>query len=347
MRAPLLPRSSRPSPRDGDDRCRRQSRRARDVRAAALFAIVAVLAAVGAAACTGDSTPAVRRDSTGAVLPPAESAAAPAAAPAVLGWSDTAAGPALFIPAQNPGTAQLVFPGFTDSTLTDTSSFDFGRVHGARVDLFTRAGAAGSSTLAPNPVSPSREEECTSWPTARLTTGAPGAWAVGFAAGHATAIPLDSIEALSRADSARLAADAARLASALPNDTAPAFRGLPFTVHTLRRFSPAPGVEALVADVRRKVNEEANPREEHILLVAERDSAQPSSPWTAAYAERVADNEETIESSDVLAAVALGPRRTPTLVIGREYNEGFAYALLERTGAKQWRLRWSSAYAGC
>jgi hypothetical protein len=118
-------------------------------------------------------------------------------------------------------------------------------------------------------------------------------------------------------------------------------------VRAVRRFSPAPGVQALVADVRRKVNQEANPREEHILLVAERDSAQPASPWTTAYFERVADNEETIESDDVLAAVALGPAHTPSLVISREFNEGFAYALLERDGPKHWRLRWSSAYAGC
>ncbi|HET7458918.1 MAG TPA: hypothetical protein VFJ74_14810 [Gemmatimonadaceae bacterium] len=311
----------------------------------------ATLAALGAAllvavACTGDRKPAARGDSVGAGPPPADSAAVPAAAPAALGWSDTAAGPALFIPAQNAGSTQLVFPTFTDSTLTDSSKFDLGSVRGARVDLFTRSGAVGSAPLGSDPAAPSREEECTSWPTARLAT-APGTWAVGFAAGHATAIPLDSIEGLAPTDSARLAADVARLASALPNDTAPAFRGLPFTVRTVRRFSPAPGVQALVADVRRKVNQEANPREEHILLVAERDSAQPASPWTAAYAERVADNEETIESSDVLAAVALGPRRVPTLVIGREYGEGFAYALLERAGPKKWRLRWSSAYAGC
>jgi len=316
-------------------------------RAGALLVLLLPLSLLVAVACTGDQQPAARGDSATVPPPPTDSAAAPVAAPAALGWSDTAAGPALFVPGQNAGVAQLVFPSFTDSTLTDTSHFDLTGVRGARVDFFTRAGAAGTAAVAADATSPSREEECTSWPTARLASGAPAAWAVGFSAGHATPIPLDSIEALSRADSARLVADVARLASALPNDTAPAFRGLPFTVRSVRRFSPAPGVQALVADVRRKVNQEANPREEHILLIAERDSAQASSPWTPAYSERVADNEETIESSDVLAAVALGPARTPSLVIGREYNEGFAYALLERAAAKRWRLRWSSAYAGC
>ena len=91
----------------------------------------------------------------------------------------------------------------------------------------------------------------------------------------------------------------------------------------------------------------ASPKLANCLGWAERDSGQASAPWTAAYSERVADNEETVEASEVLAAVALGPARTPTLVISREYDEGFAYSLLERVGPKRWRLRWSSAYAGC
>ncbi|MFL5574601.1 MAG: hypothetical protein ACJ79S_01300 [Gemmatimonadaceae bacterium] len=309
--------------------------------------LVAAVIAATASSCTRDEAP-PRRD-TVAVAPPVEPTAAPAPAPA-LAWNDSVAGPALFVAGNSPQVAQLVFPEFTDSTLTDTSTFEVGRVSGAKVELFTRAGAAGTAELASKPAVPAREEECTSWPTARLAAGRggrPSPWTVGFLAGRATAIPLDSIETLPTADSARLAADVARLASALPNDTAPAFRGLPFTVGSVRRFSPAPGVQALVAEVSRKVNQEANPREERILLVAERDSAQPAGPWTAAYSERTADREEAVEASEVLAAVALGRARTPTLVIGREYDEGFAYALLERTGEKKWRLRWSSAYAGC
>jgi hypothetical protein len=222
-------------------------------------------------------------------------------------------------------------------------------VSGARVDLFTRAGSAGTAALSSAPARPPHEEECTSWPTAHVAPSAAAAapWTVGFLAGRATAIPLDSVETLPQPDSARLVADVARLASALPNDTAPSFRGLPFVVLAARRFSPAPGVQAIVAEVSRKVNQEARPREERILLVAERDSAVPALPWVAAYSERVSDNEETVEASDVLAAVALGPSHTPTLVIGREYGEGFSYALIERVGPKRWRLRWSSAYAGC
>jgi hypothetical protein len=314
--------------------------------AASMAAAAATLLAV-AAACTGSDAP-PPRDTVTLTVPAVVPAVTPT--PSAVAWNDTVAGPALFVAGGNAQVAQLVFPEFTDSTLTDTSAFDLSRVTGARVDLFTRAGAVGGASLAAAPTLPAREEECTSWPTARLALaqGAPARpWTVGFLAGRATAIPLDSVETLPQPDSARVVAEIARLASALPNDTSPSFRGLPFVVLAARRFSPAPGVQALVAEVSRKVNQEARPREERILVVAERDSAVPPGRWVAAYSERVSDNEETIEASDVLAAVALGPSRTPTLVIGREYGEGFAYALVERVGSRRWRLRWSSAYAGC
>lgn len=335
-----------------DFRFSRSASRAASRAAARVAALRATLLLLGAlaGACTGDETPPAR--DTVVQAAPVTTAATPPA-PASAAWNDTVAGPALFVAGGSPDVAQLVFPEFTDSTLTDTSAFDLGRVSGARVDLFTRAGAAGAASLSSAPARPPREEECTSWPTARLAAAASSStpprapWTVGFLAGHATAIPLDSVETLPQPDSARLVADVARLASALPDDTAPSFRGLPFVVLAARRFSPAPRVQAIFAEVSRKVNQEARPREERILLVAERDSASPALPWVASYAERVSDTEENVEASDVLAAVALGPARTPTLVIGREYGEGFSYALLERVGPKKWRLRWSSAYAGC
>jgi hypothetical protein len=160
-------------------------------------------------------------------------------------------------------------------------------------------------------------------------------------------MPLDSIEALPRADSARLAAEAARLASSLPSDTAQSFRGIPFFVRTVRRFTIPPATPALVAEVVRRVNQEASPREEQIFIVAERDSTQPPGRYTVAYYERSAGLEETVESTDVLAALLLGANHQPTLVLSRDDGDGVSYALLERTGPRTWRVRWTSAYAGC
>ena len=51
--------------------------------------------------------------------------------------------------------------------------------------------------------------------------------------------------------------------------------------------------------------------------------------------------------SDVLAAVSLGVPARTTIVLARDYGDGSAYSLLERTGARAWRIRWSSAYSGC
>ena len=301
--------------------------------------------------------------------PPADTAAPPSPAPPpppdsaapTLGW-DPGAGTALFVAGTTPREAVVVFPEFNDSTLTDTTTFDLGSVQSLSVELFSRTGVVGRAQLQ-SAAPPSRSAtECTAWPTARVagsasadsasrapvSTGSTsaGPWTVAFLAGHATAIPLDSIEDDAPADSARLAADVTRLAGTLP-DATPAFKGIPFSVLTARRFSPAPGVDAVVGQLVRKVNQEANPREEQTVVIGERLTATRRATYVAAYHERAEGLEETIETSDVLAAVRLGPSATPTLVIGRDYGDGTAYALVERIGPAKWRLRWSSAYTGC
>jgi hypothetical protein len=145
----------------------------------------------------------------------------------------------------------------------------------------------------------------------------------------------------------RLATDVVQLAGRLPDDTAGAFRGLPFYVRTIRRFQPVPGVQALVADLSRRINQEADPREEQLLLVAERDSGKTDGPWHVGFSLRASGHEGTVETHDVLAALAVGAARRPTLVLGRYVGDGVAYALLERNGAGRWELRWVSAASGC
>lgn len=278
------------------------------------------------------------------VPPPVDSAPPPVSST----W-DAALGPVLWVAGATPGEAVAVFPDFTDSTLTDTTTFDVSAVQPAAVELFTREGSVGRARVALTGARPRAAAECTAWPTARVERVGTGAgWGVAFPDGKAVAIPLDSIEDDAPADSALLAATVTRLAAALPGDTAALFRGLPFFVRSARRFSPAPEVDAVVAQLVRKVNQEANPLEEHIMVVGERPASSPAkTPYTAAYVERVSGMEETIEASDVLAAVRLGAAGTPTLVIGRDYGDGMVYALLQRGDDGRWRLRWSSAYAGC
>jgi hypothetical protein len=307
------------------------------------WAMVSVALMVGACE-RSRQTPPPDTAAVVAVEPPPDSAPSPAA----TGW-DAELGPALFVAGGAPGEAVAVFPEFTDSTLTDTTTFDVAALAPSEVELFTRAGSVGRARLALTAGPRRAPAECTAWPTARVErSGGSGGWQVAFPAGQAVALPLDSIEDNTPADSALLAAAVTRLAASLPGDTAPMFRGLPFFVRSARRFTPAPGVEAVVGQLVRKVNQEANPREEHLMVIGERPAGGAANvPYAAAYVERVSGLEETIEASDVLAAVQLGAERKTTLVIGRDYGDGMVYALVERVGDGRWRLRWSSAYAGC
>ena len=101
----------------------------------------------------------------------------------------------------------------------------------------------------------------------------------------------------------------------------------------------------MAAHIVRKLTIEANPVEEHILLVAERDST--GGALRPVYSERASGSEESVETTDVMAAVALGANRTPTLVLERTGETARAFSLLERTDAGRWRVRWTSVYTGC
>lgn len=262
----------------------------------------------------------------------------------VATW-DSAAGPALFVhPASaSSGSALVVLPDVSGDTLADTTSFDSAALRNLTLEMFARSGRVGQGQL--TTLADRGEGACVLWPTATVTEAPSEPWAVAFQRGRAVALPVDSIEALASQDSASLAAELTRIASALPNDTAAALRGVPFSVRTAFRFTPVPGVTAVAAHVVRKLTIEASPLEEHILLVAERDSG--STRLRPVYSERASGSEESVETTDVMAAVALGPQRRPTLVLERIGETARAFSLLERTAAGPWRVRWTSVYTGC
>lgn len=298
-------------------------------------------------ACERSAPVAGKKDTAVAIVPPPESAVV--AKPEPTSW-DSTAGPALFVVGPSTTDAFVIGARSGDSTVVDSTRFDLAPVRAIQIDLFgsgkrlaiARIGATVGST---------RTDSCRTWPSARLqitsgdTTSARG-WAVGFEAGHATAVTVDSIEALTTADSAQLAADIARIASALPGDTSVTFRGLPFVVKKAWRALVPGGPDVLVAVVVRNVNQEANPRQERILLIAERDSVPSRTRYSARYSERVAGPEETLETTDPITTVLLGADRRPTVVVSRDTGSGLSYVLIERV-AGRWQRRWASAYAGC
>ncbi|MDQ6829161.1 MAG: hypothetical protein M3081_09885 [Gemmatimonadota bacterium] len=268
---------------------------------------------------------------------------------AVQSTWDSAAGPMMLVREDSAALAAVIFPQYTDSLLPDTVRFSSVGIRAATVDLFARSGRVGRARIATLAGMEWITPGATEWPTATLapleSTSLPR-WMIGFAAGRAQPVPLDSIAGATRVDSAQFVAEVARLASALPNDTASAFRGIPFAVRLALRFTSAPGVQALVADIIRRVPQEANPVEEHILLVAERDSGATTGRYHTVYGERTSGTEEGIETTEILAAVRIGSSARPTIVLERQGYESLAYSLLERVGATAWKVKWTSVHAG-
>jgi hypothetical protein len=176
-------------------------------------------------------------------------------------------------------------------------------------------------------------------------SGASPGWRIGFATGHVQAIKLDSIEAMPSSDSASLAASLAQTAATLPIASDPTFRGLPFRVRSAYTFR-LDSVDIVIADVVRSVNEEANPRLEHLLIIGERP-AGTTGKYTAGYYSRTAGAEETTQATEVLAVVRIGSSRKPAVVVNIEYDDGRKLGLIERTAPGQWRSIWRSAYTDC
>jgi hypothetical protein len=175
-------------------------------------------------------------------------------------------------------------------------------------------------------------------------------WAVGFVTDKGNVVqplPIDSATPAARGDSTHDAAEVTRLASTIGSAGASKFQGLPFSVSTMWRFQAAPHVEGIAATLVRQLNQEARPLEERTFLVAERDSTRRDAPYELAFQERTDGNEETIESAYVLAGVHLPGTGAPALVLMRDYGDGSAFALLERTGPARWRIRWTSRRAKC
>jgi hypothetical protein len=288
-------------------------------------------------ACERANQPASRTDTT---LPPSVGAveSLPAAEPARR-WENSA-GTVLLV--RDDSLTRVIYP--TVRQLDSTAVLDEAFVRGFVAEAMAADGAAGSIRVRGfSPVDV--DEECAVWPAVVLSVDSARDWTVAFQRGVSTPIALRPIDSLASADSARLAALLTRLAASLPNDTARAFRGLPFVIRAAHTFTPETGVEAVVTEIVRRVNVEANPREETLLLIAERDRA--SGEWRVAYSERASGHELHVERATPLAAVKLGATALPTLVLERAGADWVAYALIQRHGDGRWRESWESAYSGC
>jgi hypothetical protein len=276
-------------------------------------------------------------DSTGASLPPVYPSG-----PGNTNWNADA-GPVMIVSVGSGGDSiAVVLPEATDSTVASFQGIN-PPITSLTFDLFGRGGKIGSSAASPLPPVDAKQE-CYSWPLAKLQSSHSN-WRVGFAAARVHSIMLDSIEAMPSADSAVLAASLAQTAATLPFVSDPTFRGLPFRVRSAYTFR-LDSVDVVIADVVRSVNEEANPRLEHLLLIGERPVGTKGK-FNPGYYSRTAGAEESTQATEVLAAVQIGPAKRPAIVVNIEYDDGGKLGLVERIGPGEWRATWRSAYTDC
>jgi hypothetical protein len=264
--------------------------------------------------------------------------------PTRSGWN-ASAGRYLLVPGPTPADALVIDPE-RRGTVTSNDAVAPPPLTGSRVTLFNTDGTQFTARYASAGENVQDDQCAPPWPVIRLAadTALPE-WTIGFIDGTAMPLALDSIAGLAQADSAALASAAARVASTLPVKDEAYFRGLPFAVHSLHRFSPASNVQAFAASLVRRVNQEDSPFEERTFLIAERDSAQ--APWRAVYHERSSGTEDEVESTESMAGVLVGSDRRATLVLVHEAADGLVYRLLERSAPRTWRARWTSALGKC
>jgi hypothetical protein len=254
------------------------------------------------------------------------------------------AGPVMLLSAgAGSDSVSIVFPEATDSTIELIQGVA-PPVSGLVFELFGRSGKIDSTTVLPQSTFPDTTGECNAWPIGRAQSARP-VWRVGFVRGNVSAMALDSIGSLPSADSAMLAASLTQTAATLPVSSDPTFRRLPFRVQWAYTFR-LDSVEVVITDIVRALNEEANPRIEHLLLIGERPIGTKGK-YAVGYFSRIAGAEETMQATDVLAAVRIGASKSPAIVVSVESEEGVQLGLIERAGPGQWRPTWKSAYTTC
>lgn len=259
------------------------------------------------------------------------------------GWNN-AAGPVLLAQGESRDEAIVLYP--VESDTEAVALLDSASLNRLPVTLLGRGGRRYSAELG----APTGEgtDDCERWPLrSPSATAGDATWSIGFVNGRVAPIPLDSVQVLSPRDSSSLVAEASRLASSVTTPTGPSFEGLRFTALDIRRFEATPGVQALVAHLVRRVNQEANPQEEQTLFIAERDSGATSGPYRLVYAERAFGREDQVVTPEVLAGVRIGGSAQPTLVVARDDDRGVVYSLIERAGPRRWRVRWTSGATRC
>ena len=286
-----------------------------------------LLAVVVCMSCRGERTPPARESTKATPAPVPESTTTLPAA-----WNPTA-GPVLLVAADSPTHAFVLLPsGTSEASLAAIP-------HPASVTLFSRSGTVQTADLPTLP-------DTGACSTATLEAAPPPRpWNIGFIGGVVAPVPVDSTESLSSGDSTALVTWLNRMASSLPNDSAGRFSGLPFVVRNIWRFALPGGRQVLAGTLVRQINQEATPLQERTFVVGER--AATDSNFVLAYSERSVGDEETVESTELLAVVLLGDSRHGAIIVARDFGTATGFGVIERGDDGHWRARWSSSRRHC
>ena len=298
-----------------------------------------LIAIVGTAACK-DERPVANVDS--AAIHKAARPAIPGSAVST-GWDSTAGQMMVVATSRASPDVAIVLPGLTDSALVAAPHLDLAGIVNTPVELFGLRGLAGNSMLQVVPQS-GNAIGCVSWPVGRLMRTPAVDWRVGFEEGRVVGLPLDSLEGMTTGDSAQFVSNILGAVRSLSNEGSAAFAGIPYFIRKGYRLALPPS-SILVAEVVRRINEEANPREEHLLLLTERVNTEAS--YRVGFYKRSAGAEEALETSEILAAVRFVRSSRLAFALTFDYEDGGKVGLLERVGAGTWRIVWRSAYTDC
>lgn len=302
--------------------------------------VIAML--IGFARCADDES--VRGNDTVTVGEPPRDSVEPAPAP--ITW-DTAAGLVFAVSAGAPGQAHLIDASYSQRHRLDTLRMPSARVDGLELELFAGGDTVGTVRVAA--LGEVTSTQCVSWPVADLAPLSSGAalreWRVAFPRQRVSALAFDSLPVLTSRDSASRTVAIARAASRVDGDTAVAFRGRPYVVRQANGVR-LDGTLVILAEVVRTVQQEANPLQEHLVLVLER-SAGTDSTFVERYHERSIGLEEHAGSIELLAAFRVTRTGVPALLLRHDAENGMSFVLLERRASGEWYSRWTSAIADC
>lgn len=191
---------------------------------------------------------------------------------------------------------------------------------------------------------------CVTWPTVEVaaTTVLRGrrsaAWRVGFERDSITPVAVDSLPGMSAADSTALANAIHSIVRDVPALSDSTLRGIPFSILRAYRLA-ANGRSIVVAELARKSGSEADPREQRLFVVGERNADEQAHRMV--YSQDVTGPADRTPVTDLLAAVVPRGSPRPILVVGVDGRNGTTLHLLQRRGSRQWRRVWASVVSFC